>query len=183
MIGGVLWRVLKYLVVALVIIIPVRLFIAQPFVVSGDSMRPTYAQNEYVIINKLAYEFGTPQRGDIIVFHYPLDPSFYFIKRIVGMPGETVDINNDTVSITQQNGTKTTLAEPYATSTGAILSSSETKLGSGEYFVLGDNRDVSTDSRQWGPLQRKFIVGRVLTNGIHITDAGFLSRRQGLIAM
>jgi len=182
-VGGIIYRVLKYLLIAIIIIIPIRLFVAQPFIVSGDSMWPTYDHGEYVIINKIAYETGQPVRGDVIVFQYPLDPSYYFIKRIVGMPGETVTMNGDTVTVLHTDGSKETLVEPYATSTNVTKNSSVTALASNEYFVLGDNRDVSTDSREWGPLQKKFIVGKVLTNFIHITDAGFLSRSQKFIAM
>src|SRR5580704_3839113 len=84
------WRLIKYLVLAFLIVLPVRLFVAEPFVVSGISMEPTFSDNDYIVIDKLTYDFEKPQRGDVIIFRYPLDPSLFFIKRIVGMPGETI---------------------------------------------------------------------------------------------
>ena len=150
--------ILVYAIIALVIVVPIRLWIAQPFVVSGDSMDTTFANGEYLIINELSYEIGTPSRGAVMIFKYPLDPKEYFIKRVIGLPGETVTIHDNTVSITLV-GTTTSfvLSEPYAT--GETFGEETIHLGVGQYFVMGDNRMVSSDSRLWGPVPAADIVG------------------------
>lgn len=147
----------KLLFVALVIVTLVRLFVAQPFVVSGASMQPSFHSGDYLIVDKLGYDFRPPQIGDVIVFQYPLDPSLYLIKRIVALPGETV-IEGTGEVVTGAAAVQNPDAPPYADAT----SSAVITLASDEYYVLGDNPSQSTDSRQWGPLQRKFIVGRVI---------------------
>ena len=113
---------------ALIIATLIRIFIAEPFIVSGPSMMPAYNAGDYLIIDRISYRYEKPVRGETIVFQYPLDPSIYYIKRIAGLPGETID--------------------------GTVLAPDE-------YFMLGDNAHASSDSREWGPLQKKFIIGRV----------------------
>jgi signal peptidase I len=131
-------------------------FAAQSFRVDGASMEPGLHTDEYVLVNKVAYLFHDPQRGDVIVFHYPLDTTKDFIKRIIGIPGDTVKTTSDTVSINGQ-----ILHEPYI-STPFNYDSSTRKLGPGEFFVMGDHRDNSLDSRTWGPLNRSYIVGKAI---------------------
>lgn len=148
---------LKLAFVALIIVVPVRLFVAQPFVVSGASMEPAFHSGDYLIVDQLTYRFEDPKVGDVVVFQYPLDPSLFLIKRIVALPGETVVEDTGRVitkAAAGQNADAPSAAD--ATSTSLIT------LASDEYYVLGDNPSESTDSRQWGPLQRKFIVGRVI---------------------
>jgi signal peptidase I len=151
----------QFALIALIIVIPIRLFIAQPFIVSGESMENTFHTNEFLIIDEISYRFEDPKRGDVIVFRYPKDPSKYFIKRIIGLPGESIDIQGDTVVITSKEGAVSTLEEPYIKSMARNTSLTET-LGDREYFVMGDNRDASSDSRVWGVLNREKIVGRAL---------------------
>jgi len=131
-------------------------FAAQSFRVDGASMEPGLHTDEYVLVNKVAYLFHEPQRGDVIVFHYPLDTTKDFIKRIIGVPGDTVKTTSDTVSVNGQ-----VLNEPYI-STPFNYDSNTWKLGAGEFFVMGDHRDNSLDSRTWGPLNRSYIVGKAV---------------------
>jgi len=151
-----------FLLIALFLTIPLRLFVARPFVVSGDSMKPDFDQNEYLVIDEISYHFDKPKRGDVIIMRYPLDPSKFYIKRIVGLPGETLALRSGEVMILGKDGAiNTTLQEPYIAAP-SVKESDVTQLGNDEYYVLGDNRLVSSDSRAWGPLQEKYIVGRVL---------------------
>lgn len=153
------WDLVKFAALALAIVIPVRLFIAQPFVVSGDSMVPTFHDKEYLIIDEISYITGEPHRGDVIVFRYPGDPSRFFIKRIIGMPNEKITFKNGEVTITNaQNKETLKLVEPYLNE--AFGTSGTFTTGINEYFVLGDNRNRSSDSRSWGILPRKNIIGR-----------------------
>ena len=143
-----------------VVVIPIRIFVISPFVVDGESMHPTFGHLDYLIVDELVYLFSTPSRGNVIVFRYPKNPSVFYIKRIIGLPGETVSINHGTVTITQTDGTTITLAEPYVVNEDATYTKSVT-LGAKEYFVLGDNRPNSSDSRVWGALPARNIIGRV----------------------
>lgn len=156
------WKELvKLVVIAAVIVIPFRAFVAQPFIVDGASMDPTFHTGEYLIVDELSYHFETPARGSILIFKYPKDTSKYFIKRVIGLPGETVSIADGTVTIygASSSTPPLTLDEPYVK-----LPKDETvtypKLGPDEYFVMGDNRLGSADSRLWGPVPAKDIVGR-----------------------
>ena len=155
-----------------VVVIPIRAFVVSPFVVDGESMHPTFENLYYLIVDELVYDFQAPARGDVIVFRYPGDPSIFYIKRIIGLPGETVSINRGVVTITTVAGDKFTLAEPYVVAEDATYTKSVT-LTSGEYFVMGDNRPNSSDSRVWGPLPRKDIIGRVDLRLLPLSKIGF----------
>lgn len=149
----------RFALIALLIVVPFRLFIAQPFIVNGQSMAPTFDSGEYLIVDQISYEFEEPDRGDVLVFRYPKDPDQFYIKRLIGLPGETVEIKNGTVTIhndAHPNGQK--LVEPYTTTTSPT--DTRVTLSEDEYFVLGDNRTASSDSRRWGPLNERFIQGR-----------------------
>lgn len=148
---------LKFTVIALLIVIPFRYFIAQPFVVSGESMAPTFIDGQYLIVDEISYRFSPPARGDVLVFKYPYDKSKDFIKRVIGLPGETVILENGTVSI-KKGETITVLNEPYVES--KTDDNMTVTLKKDQYFVLGDNRPESLDSRIWGPLSKKLIIGR-----------------------
>lgn len=153
------WDLLRFAIVALLIVIPVRIFIAQPFVVSGSSMFPTFQDKNYLIVDELTYKLSDPKRDDVIVFHYPLDPTKFFIKRIIGLPGETVDIKKGVVTITSSTDTKGFIMdEPYIHE--QVTTDKHFELKEDEYFVMGDNRGASSDSRVWGSVPRKLIVGR-----------------------
>lgn len=167
-----LWQ---FLFLLIFIVIPFRLFVAQPFVVSGDSMYPTFESGEYLIVDQLSYNIGDPHRGDVAVFHYPNDPGKFFIKRVIGLPGETVLISDNTVTIIPEGANPEegfVLEEPYITNED--LDNGRTTLGEDEYFVMGDNRDVSFDSRSWGPLGRDYIVGRAFIRLFPVTHASHL---------
>ncbi len=154
-------EILKFGLAAVIIVLPIRLFIAQPFIVSGSSMEPTFEDKQYLIVDELSYRFDEPERGDVIVFRYPKDESRYLIKRIVGLPGETVAIEGSAVSVTTKEGLFLPISETYVVNQGNG-SSLSTMLGDEEYFVMGDNRPASSDSRVWGPLERDEIIGRAL---------------------
>jgi signal peptidase I len=156
-----IWETVRYALIAALIIIPIRTFIAQPFVVSGNSMYPTFHNGEYLIVNELAKYQAVYNRGDVVILRYPNDPSKYFIKRVIGLPGETVTILNGTVSIT--SSTRTTplvLNEPYVKN--QKTDSSSRTLDNEEYFVMGDNRAQSSDSRVWGPVPARLMDGKAL---------------------
>lgn len=156
-------RIALYILIALAIVTPIRLFVAQPFLVAGRSMTPTFEPGDYLVIDELSYRIGTPQRGDIIVFRYPLDPAQVFIKRIVGLPGETVQVGRGRVTVVSPDKTAiAVLDEPYRGDDSGRDRLSTTTLHDDEYFVLGDDRDASTDSRVWGPLQSRLIIGRTV---------------------
>lgn len=154
---------LEALLIALAIALPIKYFIASPFIVVGSSMHPTFVNKDYLIIDKLVYRWSKPERGDVVVFHPPYSESTYFIKRVIGLPGERVHVDGNTVTITLDPDTKDarvlTLSEPYVSSLRDGIT--DVTLGSDEYFVMGDNRNVSSDSRVWGPLPRDHISGRV----------------------
>lgn len=147
----------------------------QPYRIDGPSMEPGLHTNEYVLVNLLAYRFGSPQRGDVIVFHPPIDPSEQYIKRVIGIPGDTV-----TITATEVFVDNVELKEPYVYPLapgefGSTTILSQVKIPAGEYFVLGDHRDNSTDSRVFGPVKAQNIIGKaefVLwpINTIHVID-------------
>ncbi len=136
--------------------VAVTLFVMQGFCVSGACMQPHLYTGERVLANKLAYHLGGPRRGEIVIFEYPKDPTQIYVKRVIGLPGETVAIHGGDVSI---NGKQ--LAEPYKTyqAHGDMAARS---IPRGEYFVMGDNRDVSDDSRYWGNLPRYDVIGKAV---------------------
>jgi signal peptidase I len=151
-------ELLSYAVIAIVIVIPVRMFVAQPFLVNGASMDTTFKDGEYLIVDELSYHFREPARLDVVVFKYPIDPKKYFIKRIIGLPGETVQVQgNKVIVINKENPKGMKLSEPYIHSDSYY--DVKRTLGPDEYFVMGDNRGVSSDSRIWGALPRKNITG------------------------
>ncbi len=154
--------ILVYTVIAVALAITIRMFIAAPYLVAGPSMEPTFQNSDYLIADRLSYVFSSPQRGDVIIFKIPVNQGETLIKRIVGIPGDTVSLSDDTVTITNtEHPEGVALSEPYldhADLGGA--SGMEVTLAADEYFVLGDNRKVSFDSRLWGALPRKNIIGR-----------------------
>lgn len=125
------WDFFKFTLIAVIIVVLFRTWVAQPFIVSGSSMEPAFENGDYLIIDEISYYFRDPQKGDVIVFRYPLNPSKFFIKRIVGLPGETIEIDGKKISLSEN-----------------------------QYFVLGDNLLKSSDSRRWGALEEDLLVGR-----------------------
>lgn len=156
------WEIGKVFLVALLIVVPLRALVFQPFLVRGDSMEPNFHNGDYLIVDEFSYRLGSPSRGEVIVFRFPDDPSKRYIKRIIGLPGETVAIEEGRVMISNLERTFVLNESEYFfdhVSTPGLL---KTKLHENEYFVLGDNRPYSSDSRAWGVLSRKHIIGRVL---------------------
>lgn len=152
-------EILTFIVLAIIIVIPIRLFVAQPFVVEGESMAPTFESGDYLIVDELTYRFSEPKRGDVVVFRYPNDPKVFYIKRIIGLPGETVHIEAGKTTVTRTDGSAIELDESYVVSEDATYSI-DSALGSDEFFVMGDNRPRSSDSRVWGALPREDLMGR-----------------------
>lgn len=166
-----IWDLVKAAIISLAIILPVRYYLIQPFLVKGSSMEPNFSNGNYLIVNELVYRFENPRRGDVVVFRYPSDPSQYYIKRIVGMPGETVEIKNGEVKIYNQHykdGIK--VDEPYLMANITPGSIKEV-VKENTYFVLGDNRFASSDSRVWGGLSEKNIIGKVWLRAFPVTKA------------
>ncbi len=167
-------EILKVLLISLAIVLPIRYFIAQPFIVSGASMQPNFEDREYLIVDELTYHLRSPERGEPIIFRFPKNPSQFYIKRVIGLPGETVAIVGGKVRIWNSGSPEGfTLDESYL-GTGEISSGPELRveLGDMQYFVLGDNRDSSSDSRIWGPLGKELIVGRAFFRVWPVTKFG-----------
>ncbi len=162
-----------FIVLALIVVPPIRLFIAQPFVVQGESMHPTFEDGNYLIVDELTYRFQNPERGDVVIFRAPPNPKEFYIKRIIGLPGETVHISSGQITVTKANGTTITLTEPYAVIEDASYML-DSVLGPNQYFVMGDNRPNSSDSRIWGPLPRANIVGRAYIRLLPFSSIGVL---------
>jgi len=159
---------LKILLIALAIVIPVRMLLFQPFVVKGESMEPNYHSGDYLIIDELSYRLRDPQRGEVIVFKYPLNPSYRYIKRIIALPNETIELKNGEVYISRANGEAQKIDESLYINEetrekwNKMLTYGPLVLNSNEYFVMGDNRNNSSDSRVWGVLPLENITGKVL---------------------
>jgi len=182
--GGIFWEIIKVVLWVVLIIVPLRVFLVQPFFVQGASMEPNFEDKEYLIINELGYKktdvgfnYGekeikfftvTPfkefERGDVVVFRYPKNPSTFYIKRIIGLPGEKIEISKGKTKIyNQENPNGFILDESGYLSPNEETSGEEVKqLTDEEYFVMGDNRKYSSDSRAWGPVPKFDVVGRVL---------------------
>ncbi len=162
----------QVIIISLAIVFLVRSYLIQPFLVKGASMEPNFQDGNYLIIDELSYKIRAPERGEVIVFHYPRDPKQYFIKRIIGLPNERVEIKNQEVRIYNKdnpNGQK--VDEKYLPADIITRGNLTEQLGSNEYFVLGDNRQASSDSRVWGSLPAENIVGRTLVRAWPIEQA------------
>lgn len=152
---------LETIVVALSIFVVVYLFLVQPHEVKGSSMEPNFHNNEYILTDKISYRFTEPKRGEVVIFKSPKNPEVDYIKRIIGLPSEQVKIQNGSVYINDKK-----LGEPYLEETTILYPGSfmqegvEITIPSNEYFVFGDNRSHSSDSREFGPISRNLIIGR-----------------------
>lgn len=151
----------EVLVVSLLAVFLVRYFIAQPFLVRGSSMEPTFTNGNYLIIDEIAYRLREPERGEVVVFRFPKDPSTFYIKRIIGLPGETVEVKNNQVTITDTGGKTRIITENYLAMDERTNGDLVQKLEQGQYFVMGDNREFSYDSRMWGAVPENDIIGLV----------------------
>ena len=172
------WEIFKVVVISLVIIVPIRYFLIKPFYVKGASMEPNYYDHEYLIINEISYRFDDPKRGDTVVFKYPFDQRQYFIKRVIGLPGETIKISEGKIYISNDiNSEGKLLEEDYLLPAMKTLGDVELKLATDEYFLLGDNRIASLDSRAFGPINRKLIIGKTLLRGWPLERMGLVTNK------
>jgi signal peptidase I len=179
---------IQVIIIALVIAIPVRWFIAEPFIVNGASMDPTFATNQFLIVDRLTYDFSQPKRGDVIVFQYPDSgpgthiPTTYYIKRIIVLPGESFSIKNGHVFVANAADPKGFYVDDsfVAPDHASYDNISTTTMDATHYFVMGDNRAQSSDSRSWGPLDRRFIIGRPIIRLLPINMVSFLPGEEHL---
>jgi len=161
---------IRDIVISLSIAAGVIIFLYQPVKVEGNSMMPELADQERIFINKLVYRFEPIKRGDVVVFWYPLDPAKSYIKRVVGLPGETVQMVDGDVYV---NGLK--LDEPYVPQEYREFQSlGPIRIPNGEFFVLGDHRTSSNDSRVWGTVEKRFIYGKAVFAYWPMTQLGML---------
>jgi len=158
---GFVWEILKITIIASAIVLPIRFFIFQPFLVKGPSMEPNFENNDYLIVDEISYRLRVPERGEVIVFKFPLNTSQRFIKRIIGLPGELVEINNGEIKISKNGKTEIISESRYLNPTLETLGNISIVLNQNEYFVLGDNREESYDSRRFGVVPMNDIIGRV----------------------
>jgi signal peptidase I len=193
--AAVAWEIIKTIVGVALFVVFFRFFIIQPFYIVGSSMLPDFHDGQYLFIDEASYYLRAPERGEVIVFRHPTDtcssfvennkilktivqgPCQSYIKRIIGLPGETVDIENGNVEIiNSQNPKGFILSEKYIEPGVPTLGTLKVKLGGDEYFVLGDNREpeASSDSREWGPLKREFIIGKAWLGLLPLNDIGFI---------
>lgn len=176
------WGLAKVFIISAVIILPIRAYVAQPFFVRGESMIPNFHDGEYLVIEELSYKLGlrSPHRGDVIVFRYPKDPSQFYIKRIIGLPGERVVINNNKIMIINKEYSKGLQLDEgqYLPITDYTAGNADLTLPSNEYFVLGDNREHSSDSRIWGSVNKNLIIGRAWLRLYPINEATAFSTPQ-----
>lgn len=157
------WEVIKVVLISSAIILPIRYFLIQPFYVRGASMEPNFYDYEYLIINEIGYRFNPPARGDVVVLHDPYDPGQYFIKRVIGLPGEDVEVKDGSVYIYNEAHKEGLKLDESAYLDASVKTRGNNKLwelGAEEYFVMGDNRTASLDSRIFGPIKKTSIVGR-----------------------
>jgi signal peptidase I len=169
-----LFDLVKTVVAVLLAVFLLRAFVFQPFVVEGASMEPNFQDGEYLVVERISYSLSDPRRGDVVVFRFPANPSLNYIKRIVGLPGETIDVKNGTVMVDGKR-----LNEPYILPGSTFVAGfeqEEWKLKTREYFVLGDNRSHSSDSREWGVVPRVNIIGRAFFVVYPLPDFGLVKK-------
>ena len=155
------WETAKIIIISLAIILPIRYYLVQPFFVKGASMEENFHDGDYLLVDEISYRLEAPQRGDVIVFRYPENPSQFFIKRIIGLPGETVEVKDNKVIVyNEENKEGLALGESYLASYQQTNGNSRVSLDNNNYYVLGDNRLQSSDSRRWGTLDKKLIIGK-----------------------
>ncbi len=170
---AVMKEVLTFIVIAVCIVLPFRIYIAEPYLVDGRSMDPTFETGDYLIVDKLSYRLHEPKRNTVLVFHYPNDTKKSFIKRIIGLPGETVEGKGNEVTIfNAENPQGFKIDQSYVVHEQP--GNFKITLASDEYFVMGDNRAESFDSRSWGPLNKKYISGKPIVRLLPITQIGIV---------
>ncbi len=158
------WEIAKVVLISLVIIVPIRYFLFQPFFVRGASMEPDFLNGDYLIIDEISYRLDDPERGNVVVFRSPQDTSQFFIKRIIGLPGETIELSDNKVIIrSAERPSGFELDESvYLPDDQHTSGNLRIKMDDNEYFVMGDNRLQSSDSRRWGPVNESYLIGRAV---------------------
>lgn len=159
-VGLMIFEIVKVVLISLAIIMPIRLFIVQPFYVDGPSMEPNFYDREYLIIDEVSYRFNEPVRGEVVVFKNPKNPSVYFIKRIIGLPGEKVEIKDGNIFINDEQIEESSYIEYKDSKDHPAV-----EVGPSEYYLMGDNRVNSFDSRSLGPIDDKYLIGKVWLRG------------------
>lgn len=182
--GHLAWEFAKTIGFIFLAVLVIRWLLIQPFVVQGESMEPDFHDGDYLLVDQISYRFGKPQRGDVVVFKAPPDPSENYIKRIIGLPGDIVELRNGHVRVTNtEHPNGVDLSEPYITAGFPTLPESEEtrwQLAGDEYFVLGDNRepDKSSDSRAWGPVPKANLIGRTWLKAYPPADFGMVKHQK-----
>lgn len=169
-----IWEFLKIVIIAAVVVLPIRYFIFQPFIVKGESMVPNFHSGDYLIVDEISYRIKEPQRGDVVVLKYPLDATQRFIKRVIGLPGETIQIKEGKIIISKNNENITLDEKEYMLNLKNTDGNVNVTLGANKYFVLGDNRQFSYDSRMWGILPREDIVGKAIFRVFPIANMSYI---------
>ena len=167
--GLFLFEIVKAFVISLAIILPIRYFLIQPFYVQGASMEPNFQSRDYLIINEIGYRFNNPERGDVVVFKSPYNKKEYLIKRVIGLPGEKVEIKDNQIYISSKDNPQGFVLKENYLVNGQTSATNKTyakaELRDNEFYFLGDNRAYSLDSRSFGPVHRDSIIGRAWIRG------------------
>jgi len=184
-VGSFILEIIKIVALAFIIIVPIRVFLFQPFFVQGASMEPNFEDGQYLIINELGYKetdlgfynvepFKIMPRQQVFVFRYPLDTSKFFIKRVIGLPGETVQIKDDQITIFNSSHPNGFVLDESAYLDKSVITEGDmtVSLKDNEYFAMGDNRMYSSDSRAWGPVPEQDVIGKVVLRAWPVDKAG-----------
>ncbi|MDO9509882.1 MAG: signal peptidase I [Candidatus Magasanikbacteria bacterium] len=170
-------EMVKVAVLAGITIALIRYYLFKPFYVKGASMEPNFHEKEYLIIDELSYRFREPVRGEVIVFRYPEDPKEYFLKRVIGLSGETVKVQGGKVFVyNNENIEGFELNEEYLPKDLNTEGDHTFKIGDNQIFVLGDNRPNSFDSRRFGPIDKSLVVGRAWLRGWPLNRLAIFSK-------
>lgn len=176
-INPILKEILVFVIIIAVVVIPIRFFVIKPFIVSGESMEPNFHESNYLIVDQISYNFLEPQRGEIVIFRLPENKKKHLIKRIIATPGETIRISGSDVFIKEAGSENfVQIDESYLNSDFESFVK-ELHLGEDEFFVMGDNRTNSTDSRIFGLIKKDYIVGRAWLRLLPITEIGIMPER------
>lgn len=182
-----IWETFKVILISLIIILPIRYFLIQPFFVKGQSMFPNFHDKEYILVDKWTYRLGRPERGDVIIFRYPNNPQEYFIKRILALPGESIQVGDNTVTVFNSRypggfavneSAYLPKANPTYCTGNNTWCGRRVTLEADDYFVMGDNREHSSDSRFFGPVNRSFFAGLAWLRLWPLDRIGFIPRTE-----
>jgi signal peptidase I len=174
-VGGFFLDIIETFVIALAIFVLMYLFLFQPHQVKGNSMYPNFHDQEYILTDKITYRLSQPHRGDVIIFKAPKNEEYDYIKRVIGLPGEEVKIENCHVYINDKILQENYLAADLCTAAGRFWQSGQDiTVAENEYFVMGDNRLYSSDSRDWGTVPRLNIIGKAWYRYWPLSEIGMI---------